>query len=207
MKYEVTRFKSLTLALKDIEPFVRDGKHLLTGKPFQQFGNMRSREVLGNWLMCVVINAHLGKDSHTFTSDPQGSDGIILNTDTGETWPSEHVMVAKSYNSNEQNLSIEDRIINAFNEKLNKGGDAYASGKQLIIFLNSDGGSWNPRKVSKQLPRHLCFADVWVVGLLPAEAKQYVYSLSQLGTADRDAPTWKVYIEGDFCSWKVESIQ
>ena len=116
-------------------------------------------------------------------------------------------MVAKSYNSNEKNLCIEDRIINAFNKKLNKGGEAYASGKQLIIFLNSDGGSWNPRKVAKKLPKRLCFADVWVVGLLPAETKQYVYSLSQLGTSDRDAPTWKVYIEGDFCSWKVESIQ
>lgn len=207
MKYEVTRFKDLTIALKEIEPFVRDGKHLLTGKPFQRFGNMRSREVLGNWLMCAVINAHTGKNIHTFTSDPQGSDGIILNTETGDTWSTEHVMVGEAYKLKEKKLSIEDRIVFAFNKKLNKGGKAYASGKQLIVLLNADGGSWHPRKVAKKLPTNLSFADVWVVGLLPSEDKNYVYSVSQLGTSSRDAPTWKVHIESDFCSWSVVPIQ
>ncbi len=207
MKYEVTRFKNLTIALKEIEPFVRDGKHLLTGKPFQRFGNMRSREVLGNWLICAVINAQSGKDSHTFTSDPQGSDGIILNTETGDTWATEHVMVGQAYNSKEKNLSIEDRIIFAFSKKLSKGGKAYASGKQLVIFLNVDGGPWHPRKVAKELPTSLSFADVWVVSLLPSEDNKYVYSVSQLGTVDRDAPTWIVRIDNNFCSWTVSSIQ
>ena len=207
MKYEVTRFKDLTIGLKAIEHFVRDGKHLLTGKPFQQFGNMRSREVLGNWLMCAVINAQTGNDSHIFTSDPQGSDGIILNKETGDTWPTEHVMVGEVYNTKEKNLSVEDRIIYAFNKKYIKGGKTYASGKQLIILLNADGGSWHPRKVAKQLPSNLCFADVWVVSLLPAEDKKYIYSVSQLGTPNRDAPTWKVRIQSDFCSWQVDAIQ
>lgn len=207
MKYKVTRFKNLTVALKEIEPFVRDGKHLLTGKPFLQFGNMRSREVLGNWLMCAVINAQSGKDSHTFTSDPQGSDGIILDTETGDTWPTEHVMVGKAYNSKEKNLSIEDRIIFAFTKKLRKGGETYASGKQLVILLNADGGPWSPRKVAKGLPTCLSFADVWVVGLLTSEDEKYVYSVSQLGTFDRDAPTWKVCIASDFCSWTVSCLQ
>jgi mono/diheme cytochrome c family protein len=44
MKYPARRFKSLALALKEIEPHVRDGKHLQTGKPFGNFADMRSRE-------------------------------------------------------------------------------------------------------------------------------------------------------------------
>ena len=42
MKHQVTRFKSLKVGLKEIEPFIRDGKHLQTGKPFKRFGGLRS---------------------------------------------------------------------------------------------------------------------------------------------------------------------
>jgi hypothetical protein len=41
MKYPVRRFKSLELALKEMEPYVRDGAHLQTGKPFKQLGVTR----------------------------------------------------------------------------------------------------------------------------------------------------------------------
>jgi hypothetical protein len=44
MKYPVTRFKSLAVALREIEPFIRNGEHLQTGKPFKKFGCMRSLE-------------------------------------------------------------------------------------------------------------------------------------------------------------------
>ena len=47
MKYPATQFKSLAAALKEIEPFVRNGQHLQTGKPFERFGGMRSREIFG----------------------------------------------------------------------------------------------------------------------------------------------------------------
>jgi hypothetical protein len=36
MKYPVTRFKSLAVALREIEPFIRNGVHLKTGKPFER---------------------------------------------------------------------------------------------------------------------------------------------------------------------------
>lgn len=38
MKYQVRRFKSLELALKEIEPFVRNGAHLQTGNPCRVLG-------------------------------------------------------------------------------------------------------------------------------------------------------------------------
>ena len=39
------------MGLKELEPFVRNGEHLQTGKPFKRFGGMRSREILANWLL------------------------------------------------------------------------------------------------------------------------------------------------------------
>src|SRR6266702_3988074 len=93
MKYPVTRFKSLAIALKELEPFIRNGEHLQTGKPFKRFGGMRSRELLANWLMCVAINATVKAERLTFTSDPTGGDGIIHDTTTDETWATEHVLI------------------------------------------------------------------------------------------------------------------
>ena len=81
MKYPVRRFKSLAIALKEIEPFVRNGDHLQTGKPFKNFGDMRSRELLANWLLCAAINSVSGA-SLTFSSDPIGGDGIIIDATT-----------------------------------------------------------------------------------------------------------------------------
>jgi hypothetical protein len=56
VKYQITRFKSLEAALKEVEPFIRNGEHLETGKPFKRFGGLRSRELLANWLLCAVVN-------------------------------------------------------------------------------------------------------------------------------------------------------
>jgi hypothetical protein len=38
MKYPITSFTSPQAALKELEPFIRDGKHLATGRPFKNFG-------------------------------------------------------------------------------------------------------------------------------------------------------------------------
>ena len=92
VKYAVKKPKSLAVALKELEPFVRNGKHLRTGKPFKKFGDMRSREMLANWLLCAAVSA-IDNRELTFTSDPVGGDGIICDPATGETWPTEHVMV------------------------------------------------------------------------------------------------------------------
>jgi hypothetical protein len=43
------------IALKEIEPFICNGEHLQSGKPLKKFGDMRSREILANWLVCVAI--------------------------------------------------------------------------------------------------------------------------------------------------------
>jgi hypothetical protein len=50
MKYPVKLFKSLAIALKEIAPFL-NARHVRSGAPFDNFGDMRPREVLANWLI------------------------------------------------------------------------------------------------------------------------------------------------------------
>ena len=82
MKYPVTRFKSMDVALKEIEPFVKDAAHLQSRKPFTKFGGMRSREIVANWLLCATIQA-VDKRELLFYSDPIGGDGILQAAATG----------------------------------------------------------------------------------------------------------------------------
>jgi hypothetical protein len=48
MKHPVKKFKSLAVALKELEPFIRNGAHLQTGKPFKILGDMRTCRTCGH---------------------------------------------------------------------------------------------------------------------------------------------------------------
>jgi hypothetical protein len=207
MKHPVRRFKSLTVALKELEPFIRDGRHLETGKPFKRFGGLRSRELLANWLLCAVFNFDCASpDRLTFTSDPVGGDGILYDTVSEETFPTEHIMVPRARKG--AAVDVEAAILNAIDRKRKKGGAAYASGKTLIVFLNADGGQWLPNRVAKALPNPLHFAAVWVVGLHHVEQSgKYVYGATQLDVSDGNAPMWLIRIAVDFNSWTLERLQ
>jgi hypothetical protein len=204
MKYPVTQFKSLAAALKEIEPFVRSGQHLQTGKPFEKFRGMRSREILANWLVCVATNAAT-EGKLTFCSDPIGGDGIICDTATGETWPTEHVMVPRLRAG--QTDDAETLILKAIDQKRHKGGAAYAAGKTLIVFLDAGAGIWFPNRVARRLPDPLHFAAVWVVGLQEVEKGKYVYGLTNLDLTEGNAPTLLVRINEDFGAWEVTRTQ
>jgi hypothetical protein len=208
MKYNVARFKSLDVALGELERFIRrSGDHLQTGKPFRQFGGMRSREMLANWLLCVVVNHTQQADHLTFSSDPIGGDGIITNTVTGETWPTEHVLVPRIQAG--KCADVGALILKAIAGKQAKGGAAYASGKTLVVFCNvGDHTRWFPNRVARQLPRTVDFAAVWVVALQTVEADgAYVYGVTLLDVSEGDAPVCLVRIAPDFKSWVVGQIQ
>lgn len=204
MKYPVTQFKSLAVALKELEPFVRNGEHLQTGKPFHKLGGMRSREILANWLVCVASNA-AAEGELTFCSDPTGGDGIISDVKTGETWSTEHVMVPRLLPG--ETADAETLILDKINQKRKKGGAAYAEGKTLIVFLEAGAGLWYPNKVAKQLPDPLLFATVWVVGLQSFENGEYVYGVTNLDLTEGNAPALLVRVSRDFGCWQVTRIQ
>jgi len=103
--------------------------------------------------------------------------------------------------------SIETLILNAVELKQQKGGAAYASGKTLIVFLDSGLGEWLPNKVTRQLPP-IDFDAVWVVGLQGVVSGKYIYGISRLHMLpDGNAPTWLIRIEQDFNSWDVRRLQ
>lgn len=205
MKHPVKKFKSLAIALKELEPFIRNGAHLQTGKPFKKFDDMRSREALANWLICVVNNAEAGGDRLTFTSDPTGGDGIIYDSETENTWQTEHVMVPRAPEGTKPD--IQALIIDAIKLKQEKGGAAYASGKTLVVFVEAGGEvEWFPNRVAKALPEN-DFTDIWVVGLQRVEEGAYVYGATQLDVSEGDAPAWTVRVNSDFTGWDVTRIQ
>ena len=206
MKYRVVRFKSLKEALKQLEPFIRNGEHLQTGRPFGRFGGLRSREILANWLLCVALNfTQNQEDRFTFSSDPIGGDGIIYDTATKMTWPTEHVLVPRTRGGEAEDVAA--LILRAVAGKQRKGGAAYASGKILVVFLNAAGGEWHPNKVAKLLPETLYFREVWLVGLQSVTEGEYVYAATLLDLSDGNAPTWHVRIGKDFDAWQVKPIQ
>lgn len=207
MKHQVKKFKSLKIALKELEPFIKNGAHLRSGKSFPQLGKMRSREILANWLICVALNNDVRKDHYEFTSDPNGGDGVIVDTESGYTWTTEHVMVPPEIYSAGAKKNVSERIIESIKLKQNKGGAQYASGKQLVVLIESEGGEWNPNQIVRMLPVPLDFDDVWGVGLQKVEAGEYVYAVTQFDASSGNAPIWSICIGADFNSWTVQRIQ
>ena len=205
MKYHVKRFKSLSVALRELEPFIRNARHLHIGKPSKVLPGMRPREVLANWLLCVAVNFSTTPDRLTFCSDPLGGDGIIYDTATGETWQTEHVMVPQSRSGHVED--VEALILNAIEQKRSKGGDAYARGKTLVVFREAAGDPWYPNKVASRLPSPLLFDAVWVVGLRSVDEGRYIYDVTRLDLTHGGCPVWRVGIAKGFDGWEVEPAQ
>jgi hypothetical protein len=206
MKHSVTKFKCLAIALKELEPIIKNGAMLKTGRPVNAFGNMLPREILANWLICAVLNHEYTSERYQFTTDPTGGDGVIVDTEKNDTWLTEHVMVPPPYTSQEKIDGIATRILNAVMHKQKKG-EQYASGKQLVVFLEDGRGVWLPNETKKQLPRPLLFEDVWVVGLQHCENDEYCYAVTELDATYRNAPAWTVAISHELNKWIVTRLQ
>jgi hypothetical protein len=204
MKLKVTKFKSPEVALKELEPFIRDGRHLYTGKPFGRFGELRSRELVANWMICAVLNAGRPSNPFVFTSDPEGGDGIIYDAEEKIDWQTEHVMVPKAAPGERRDIA--DLIADAVTGKQAKGGAAYARGKVLVVFLDAGLGDWSPNRVGRQLPL-VDFKEVWVVGLHGDVRQGYVYGVTQLNLSGGNAPICLVRIAKTFDSWTVQRLQ
>lgn len=207
MKYPTKRFKTIKLALQELKSFIRNPQQLQTGKPLKQFGDLRPRELLANWLLCATFNFDCNSPERlTFASDPLGGDGILYDTGSDATFPTEHVLVPEIQSG--EAVDLEALILKSVNDKREKGRALYASGKPLVVFLSAGSGiPWLPTRVARQLPDPLHFAVVWVVGLHHVEAGEYVYSVAQLDVSEGQAPTFLVRIGKDFDTWEVERIQ
>jgi hypothetical protein len=204
MKYHVVRFQNLELALKELEPFVKNPAYLQTGKPFKKFGDMRPREMLANWLLCALLNDIDGRKL-TFCSDPIGGDGIIFDELTQKTWATEHVYVPKRMAN--KLINVERLIFEAIETKQNKGFASYASGKTLIVFVDTGPSEWFPNRIARNLPDPLYFEAVWVISLQSVENGDYVYGVTLLDISQDPAPVYLIRIGSKFDGWAVTELQ
>lgn len=117
MRQNVTTFKTLKYCLKEMQKFVLDGKHLESGKPLDKFGGLRSREILGCWVIAAMLNHVNQSERIKICTDPNGGDGILYNIDNQESLYIEQVMV--SYLT-ESNKTIEEATIEEIIKKQKK---------------------------------------------------------------------------------------
>lgn len=200
MKYRVTQIRDLKSVLKDMEAFIKDPRYLRIGRDLSNF-SLRPREILANWLMCVVGNHISREDGLTFTEDPTGGDGVIRNRQSGECFLTEHVFVGvpQTVTGN----SVEYMIVNAVEHKKKKG-TAYAKGKHLVVFSEAKG-SWLPNRVGKIIDQQHSFESVWAVGLENVSGSVYNYWVVLFGASH--SPSWRVSVDFDRCEWTIGQIQ
>jgi hypothetical protein len=204
-EHKLIRFKSLKVALKELEPFVKNGQHLRTGKPFKRFGGMRSREMLANWLLCATFDeVEGGARDLAFWSDPHEGDGIIRDELSGDVFPTEHVMVPPQPEGS--TTDAQTLILKAIKKKC-ANGEQYASGRTLVVFLDTGAGPCWPNRLARALPDPLLFKTVWLISLRGVEKGEYIYNVTHLDLSDGDAPAFEVRISADFESWKVTRVQ
>lgn len=200
-------FQKSVDALAFLEPHVKDGKALQTGRPVAEFGNARAREILGNWLVAAVCNAPEGFDRYLLVSDPtEDTDGSILDLVHGTFQPTEHIAFVCMEPSP---LSGEERVLHAIQQKVDKGGKAYASGKMLVVLLwTASEGPWFPNKVARHLPDPIYFEAVWAISLQYTKPDgSYTYGVTMLKRDLSMCPSFLVHIHPDWQSWTVERMQ
>ncbi len=194
--------KDLRIALKDMENYVKNPAFLIKGREFKNF-QLRPREAWANWLICVVLNEIYG-DSFTFGENPD-SDGMILDTKTGNFIVTEHVSALE----NVFNIlpKGDDRIIQAIDSKI-KRGPQYAAGKTLVVFFDG-AGEFYRNKIRENIKGRHNFKSIFCIGHITSSIDGgYVYAVTQFKDSYGDQSiTYKVEISNNFNSWEVSQIR
>jgi hypothetical protein len=154
-----------------------------------------------------VFNAIAGKEGLTFVAIAEeiGGDGVLVDTITKETWPTEHVMVRKDDNDKR---AIETRVVEAIHQKQGKGDEQYAGGKTLVVFVNVGNSSeWWPNRVANAVAQPILFGAIWLVGLQAIENDEYHYNVIEIDAENGVGHVWRVRIAANFDKWSVSHIQ
>lgn len=207
MKPERKKFQiaDLKIALKDMEPYIKNGWYLIKGKRFENF-DMLPREAWANWLLCATLSRIYG-DEYTFQEEDNG-DGVIFRRSDKKWFSTEHVAAMDFPQGTKLSLN-EDRALWAINHKIKKDeeytnqGKEYAKGKTLVVFM--DGAQrWFPNKVGRQISKNN-FTRIFCIALISGDASGYKYSISEFNPTH--SPTYEIHVNSDFTDWKVIQIQ
>jgi hypothetical protein len=201
MKYSLKRLKSLAIALKELEPHIRDGRKIKSHPEFKSI-KQRPRELLGNWLLCAVANAERGVEIVHIYADPfENGDGMLVDSATDEK-----MFVEQVYARAEDGEDAEALITKAFALKAGKG-EEYAAGRTLVILSEASGPHF-PNRLARQFAGKHYFKGVWLLGLDAAAiaAGRYAYTVADI-SGEQPAPVWRIALAEDFSAWTVERIQ
>lgn len=205
-RLNVRRFKSMRVALTEMQRYwYRD--HLRTGREFDQLNGLRSREILGNWLIAAALNDDAGWERWSFTSErvgEHGVDGYLYDSTVNCGYPTEHTIALEF--SDTPTTTAEDRIIKAITKKQEHGGTQYAKGKILVVMLEGGDQKWHPNAVARRLPPH-DFGTIWVVAFQRIADGHRIYAATNLKFLEKNVPTWHVRISPNFKAWSVERTQ
>lgn len=195
------QIKDLEVALKDMEPYIKGVKHLITGREFTNF-SLRLREVLGNWLVCAVGNYN--GYNLTFQEDPTGGDGVIFDRNTKGGTFTEHVSAINNLPNAKSITNSDDFILEKIQDKVDKGerhNDKYKN-KMLVVFIEGMG-NFHPLKIAREINGKHDFSSVWIFAL-ESNDEEYRYIVVQLSTYLVNPLIYKVHIAENFESWHVE---
>lgn len=194
------QIKDFKVALKDMEPYVKDANYLIKGREFTNF-SLRPREAWANWLVCVVLRKFYG-DAITFAEDTIG-DGFLVDKKNNIAIPTEHVSALE--NPHNKQPKGETRVIEAINKKIKRGPD-YAQGKILVVFF--DGAEEFLRsKIRESIKGRHNFISIFCVGLLTVDENGYGYVVTEFREEYGDKSlSFKVQINSDFTNWEVSQI-
>ena len=197
---KINTIKDFNIALKDLEPYVKNPDFLIKGREFKNF-SLRPREAWANWLLCTILRKLHGNHL-TFAEDPNG-DGFIVDTKTGEIIPTEHVSALE--NPLNPLPKGEDRVINAINAKISRG-KAYADGKWLVVFFDG-AGEFYRNKIRESIKGRHNFGAIYCIGLLTSDENGYSYSVTEFRESYVDKSiTFKIEININFTDWKISQI-
>lgn len=199
-RIRINVIKDFKIALKALEPYVKNPDFLIRGREFTNF-SLRPREAWANWLLSVVLRKLYG-DNITFAEDPYG-DGFIVDRKTGEMIPTEHVSALE--NPLNPLPKGESRVIDAINLKITRGAE-YAKGKWLVVFFDG-ANEFYRNKIRESIKDRHNFGAVYCVGLLTADENGYAYSITEFRESHGDqSVTFKVAINADFTDWEISQI-
>jgi hypothetical protein len=197
---EIKLIKDFKIALKDMEPYVKNPNYLIKGREFSNF-SLRPREAWANLLLCIVLRKLYG-DALTFAEDPAG-DGFVVNLITDEVIPTEHVSALE--NPLNPLPKGESRVINAINSKIERGPE-YAEGKWLVVFF--DGAErFYRNKIREAVKERHNFGSIFCIGLLTSDENGYTYIITEFKESSGDkSASFKVEINPNFTDWKITQI-
>lgn len=191
------QISDLRIALKDMEPYVKESTYLTQGKRFLNF-DMLVREAWANLLICAVMEKVTGEH---YTFQESDGDGIIGSKATKIGNIVEHVC-AMDFPAGRQLPKGEERVLWAIQHKTARGPE-YAKGKILVVFFDG-AGMFVRSKIRESIYGKHNFESVVCVGLLTVDNSGYEYILTDYcDEYGNESISFRIKIPMDFSGWTI----